>query len=45
MNALKASSGKVSGPAGAARKLGIPRQTLESKIKALNIDPTSFRAR
>ncbi len=45
MTALKESAGKISGPGGAARKLGIPRQTLESKIKALNIDTSSFRAR
>jgi formate hydrogenlyase transcriptional activator len=45
VTALKASSGKISGPGGAARKLGVPRQTLESKIKALDIDPASFRAR
>jgi DNA-binding NtrC family response regulator len=28
----------LSGPAGAAAKLGIPRQTLESKIRRLGID-------
>jgi formate hydrogenlyase transcriptional activator len=43
--ALKSSSGKISGASGAARKLGVPRQTLESKMKALDIDATSFRAR
>ena len=36
--ALKASRGRVSGATGAAAKLGIPRSTLESKIKALKID-------
>ncbi len=45
VTALKQSSGKFSGPGGAARKLGIPRQTIESNIKALNIDAASFRAR
>jgi formate hydrogenlyase transcriptional activator len=45
VTALKESSGKISGPSGAARKLGVPRQTLESKIKTLNIDAPSFRAR
>ena len=35
--ALAASRGRVSGPAGAASKLGIPRQTLESKIRRLGI--------
>lgn len=43
--ALAASNGRVSGPSGAAAKLGIPRQTLESKIKALHIDQLPFRAR
>jgi formate hydrogenlyase transcriptional activator len=33
--ALKASRGRVFGPTGAAAKLGIPRSTLESKIKSL----------
>jgi formate hydrogenlyase transcriptional activator len=43
--ALAASRGRISGPSGAAAKLGIPRQTLESKIKALHIDTLVFRAR
>ena len=43
--ALTASHGRISGPKGAAAQLGIPRQTLESKIKALHIDRLSFRAR
>jgi PAS domain-containing protein len=43
--ALAASRGRISGPSGAAAKLGIPRQTLESKIKALHIDRLSFRVR
>ena len=33
------------GPKGVAARLGIPRQTLESKIKALRIDRLAFRAR
>jgi formate hydrogenlyase transcriptional activator len=36
--ALADSHGRVSGPSGAAAKLGIPRQTLESKIRRLGID-------
>jgi formate hydrogenlyase transcriptional activator len=36
--ALAETRGKISGPAGAAAKLGIPRQTLESKIRRLGID-------
>ena len=43
--ALAASHGRISGPSGAAAKLGIPRQTLESKLKALHIDHLSFRVR
>jgi formate hydrogenlyase transcriptional activator len=35
--ALVESHGRISGPAGAAAKLGIPRQTLESKIRRLGI--------
>src|SRR6266403_3072515 len=40
---LKASHGRVFGPTGAAAKLGIPRSTLESKIKALKIDKNRFK--
>ena len=36
--ALTESHGRISGPSGAAAKLGIPRQTLESKIKRLGVD-------
>jgi formate hydrogenlyase transcriptional activator len=42
-DALKASRGRVFGPTGAAAKLGIPRSTLESKIKAMKIDKNRFR--
>jgi formate hydrogenlyase transcriptional activator len=35
--------GRVSGPSGAAVKLGIPRQTLESKILRLGINKHRFR--
>jgi formate hydrogenlyase transcriptional activator len=41
--ALAQSRGRVSGPLGAAAKLGIPRQTLESKISNLGIDKNRFR--
>ena len=41
--ALRASRGRVFGPTGAAAKLGIPRSTLESKIKSLKIDKNRFR--
>jgi PAS domain S-box-containing protein len=36
-DALRESQGRISGPTGAAAKLGLPRQTLESKIKRLGI--------
>jgi len=35
---LAETHGRISGPTGAAVKLGIPRQTLESKIRRLGID-------
>src|SRR2546426_2342511 len=37
--------GRVAGPTGAAAKLGMPRQTLDSKIRALRIDKLKFRPR
>lgn len=42
--ALRESRGRIFGPEGAAAKLGIPRSTLESKIKSLKIDKNRFRA-
>jgi hypothetical protein len=39
----KESAGRVGGLKGAAVKLGLPRQTLESKIKALGINKFRFR--
>ncbi|HYX70028.1 MAG TPA: sigma 54-interacting transcriptional regulator [Terriglobales bacterium] len=42
--ALVASRGRISGPAGAAARLGVPRQTLDSRIKALQINKYSFKA-
>jgi formate hydrogenlyase transcriptional activator len=44
-DALRASGGRVFGPAGAAVRLGIPRSTLESKIRALRINKSRFRTR
>jgi formate hydrogenlyase transcriptional activator len=41
--ALSESAGRIGGPKGAARKLGLPRQTLESKIKVLGINKFRFR--
>jgi formate hydrogenlyase transcriptional activator len=42
--ALKESGGRVFGPLGAATRLGIPRSTLESKIRSLRIDKNRFRS-
>jgi len=42
--ALAESGGRVAGPKGAAAKLGIPRQTLDSKIAGLGIDKRRFQA-
>ena len=42
--ALRESEGIVGGPTGAAVKLGIPRQTLESKIRKLGINRYRFKA-
>jgi len=41
--ALAASRGRVSGPSGAAAKLGIPGSTLDSKIRALGIRKERFK--
>jgi transcriptional regulator with GAF, ATPase, and Fis domain len=41
--ALRESGGRVSGPAGAAQKLGMPGTTLESKIKSLKINKNQFK--
>jgi formate hydrogenlyase transcriptional activator len=43
--ALSECHGQVSGDDGAAAKLGIPHQTLESKIAKLGIDKRRFKAR
>jgi formate hydrogenlyase transcriptional activator len=42
--ALAESKGRVAGPSGAAIKLGIPRQTLESKIANLGINKHHFKS-
>ena len=41
--ALQEAKGVVGGPTGAAAKLGIPRQTLESKIRKLGINRYLFK--
>jgi len=43
--ALAECEGRVSGPRGAAAILGIPHQTLESKIPGLDIDKRRFKVR
>ena len=43
--ALAESAGQISGASGAASKLGVPRQTLESKIRRLGIDKHRFQLR
>ncbi len=41
--ALREAKGVIGGPTGAAAKLGIPRQTLESKIRKLGINRHRFK--
>jgi len=41
--ALAETRGRVSGPSGAAAKLGIPPSTLETRIKALKINKRPFK--
>jgi transcriptional regulator with GAF, ATPase, and Fis domain len=41
--ALRDSGGRVFGPLGAAARLGIPRSTLESKIRSLRINKNRFK--
>jgi formate hydrogenlyase transcriptional activator len=43
--ALSVTRGRVSGPSGAAAKLGIPPSTLDHRIKALEIDKAQFKFR
>jgi len=42
--ALAETRGRISGPSGAAAKLGIPPSTLESKIRSMHINKYSFKA-
>jgi DNA-binding NtrC family response regulator len=41
--ALAETNGRVSGPRGAAARLGMPQSTLDSKIRSLKIDKYRFR--
>ena len=43
--ALHNSGGRISGPRGAARGLGIPASTLESRVRRLGIDKFGYRKR
>ena len=43
--ALSECEGRVYGPSGAAAKLGMPRSTLESKIRSLKINKNRFKTR
>ena len=43
--ALAATRGRIASPNGAAAKLGIPRQTLESKITSFGIDKHRYKSR
>ena len=43
--ALTETKGRISGPSGAAAKLGIPPSTLDHRIKALKIDKMKFKFR
>jgi formate hydrogenlyase transcriptional activator len=45
VDALDQAGGRVSGPNGAAARLGISASTLESKIRRLRIDKSRFRVR
>jgi formate hydrogenlyase transcriptional activator len=40
---LRATHGKVYGPAGAAARLGLPATTLDSQIRALSINKHQFK--
>ncbi len=43
-SALRRCLGRVDGPFGAARQLGLNAQTLRSRMKKLGVDPRGFRA-
>jgi DNA-binding NtrC family response regulator len=42
-SALREARGVIGGATGAAAKLGMPRQTLESKLRKLGIDRYRFK--
>jgi formate hydrogenlyase transcriptional activator len=43
LRALRESHGQLSGPHGAAARLGLPRATLQAKLKQLGIEPQRYR--
>ena len=43
INALKNTSGRIAGPAGAAERLGVKRTTLQNKIRRLNIKRSDYQ--
>ncbi|QNI34236.1 sigma 54-interacting transcriptional regulator [Alloacidobacterium dinghuense] len=43
--ALAETGGRIAGPSGAAAKLGIPRQTLDSRIDILGINKNRFKSK
>ncbi|HVN20084.1 MAG TPA: sigma 54-interacting transcriptional regulator [Dongiaceae bacterium] len=43
ITALKSTSGKVAGPAGAAERLGVKRTTLQNKIRRLKINKSEYQ--
>jgi transcriptional regulator with GAF, ATPase, and Fis domain len=43
-DALRASGGTIAGPQGAAVRLGVPRQTLQSRLRTLGINPHRVKA-
>lgn len=43
INALKSTSGKVAGPAGAAARLGLKRTTLQNKMRRLKIKRSDYQ--
>jgi formate hydrogenlyase transcriptional activator len=42
--ALAQTNGRISGPTGAAARLGMPASTLDSKIKSLKINKRQFQS-
>jgi PAS domain S-box-containing protein len=43
LRVLRESHGRLSGPNGAAARLGLPRATLQAKLKQLGIEPQHYR--